>query len=34
LVTTGNFDGSGTFSTPVTVDPTNVPKQFFLLLAQ
>jgi autotransporter-associated beta strand protein len=32
-VTTGNFDGGGNFSTPVTVNPT-VPQQYFILSAQ
>lgn len=32
-VVSGNFDGSGNYSAPVTVDPT-VPTQFFILNAQ
>ncbi len=34
VVTTGNFDGSGNFSTAVAVDPSTAPTQFFLLSAQ
>jgi fibronectin-binding autotransporter adhesin len=30
----GNFDGSGNLSAPVSVDPTNVPVQFFIISAQ
>jgi fibronectin-binding autotransporter adhesin len=33
-VVSGNFDGSGNFSSSVTVDPINTPSLFFILSAQ
>ena len=32
--TAGNFDGSGDFTAPVTVDPANSPNQFYMMVTQ